>query len=38
MDTGTWDGNAPIIDGTSCFIRTDNVTDFRIRKFSICEI
>jgi len=37
-DTGTWDGNAPIIDGTSCFIRTDNVTDFRIRKFSICEI
>jgi hypothetical protein len=38
LDAGTWDGNAPITDGTSCFIRTDNVTDFRIRKFSIREI
>ena len=37
-DTGSWDGNAPIIEGTSCFIRTDNVTDFRIRRFSIRQI
>lgn len=37
-DTGSWDGNGPIVEGTSCFIRNDNVTDFRIRKVSIREI
>lgn len=37
-DTGTWNSNAPITQGTSCFIRNDGVTDFRIKQFSIKEV
>ena len=37
-DTGKWDNNDPIKDGVSCFIRSDAVKDFRVRKFSIREI
>jgi hypothetical protein len=37
-DTGTWNGKPPIAEGTSCFIRTDAVTDFRIKTFSIREL
>lgn len=34
-DTGTWNGKPAILQGTSCFIRNDGVTDFRIKRFSI---
>lgn len=37
-DTGSLDGNVPIKDGTSCFVRTDSVTDFRYKRLSIRTI
>ena len=37
-DTGNWDGHSAINEGTSCFIRNDSVSDFRIRQFSIKEL
>lgn len=37
-DTGSFNDRVPYVEGTSCLFRTDGVTDFRIKNFSIRTI
>jgi hypothetical protein len=37
-DNGNWNSFAPYLDGPSCMVRTDGVTDFRIKRLSIRTI
>lgn len=37
-DSGGWNGFAPYMSGSSCMFRTDGVTDFRIKWFSVRTI
>jgi hypothetical protein len=38
IDSGNWNSFAPFFDGTSCMFRTDGVTDFRYKNFSVRTI
>lgn len=38
VDNGSWNTYAPFFDGTSCMFRTDGVTDFRYKWFSVRTI
>lgn len=38
VDNGSWNSYPPFFDGTSCMFRTDGVTDFRYKWFSVRTI
>lgn len=38
IDSGNWNSFPPFFDGTSCMYRTDGVTDFRYKWFSVRTI